>query len=144
MTTNPLTTFQQGPVANVNAGQWSGEAANQYMNPYINNVLGNQIRKAEENYQRQTIGRNDQAIKTGMFGGSRRAVADSMARRDWNNQVNDMVGQGFANAYDSGMSAFGADRNARLQADLANQQTQTGIGERNLQAQLGVQQLGAQ
>ena len=58
-----------------------------YMNPYINNVLDVQKARASQDFAEQQQSRDSKAIAAGAFGGDRRFVADSLAQRDLNQQL---------------------------------------------------------
>jgi hypothetical protein len=58
-------------------GTFDSAAANQYMNPFVQNVLGQQNEQAARDYQIQNASRNNAAVQAGAFGGSRQAVQQS-------------------------------------------------------------------
>ena len=57
--------------------------------------------------------------------------------------MQNMQAQGLANAYTQGQSTFQSQNSANLLAQEANQQAAEQVGSQNLQANLGVQQLGS-
>jgi hypothetical protein len=91
-----------------------------YINPYVNNVLDVQKQRATQSYQEQQSMRDDAAIKAGAFGGSRRFVADSLAQRDMNQQMQDMDAQGLAAAYDNATGLYETDETRRTQVNEGN------------------------
>ena len=58
-------------------------AAQQYMSPYMQNVVDVQKQQAIQDFQRGNAGRSAQAIQAGAFGGSRQAVAQGMATKNY-------------------------------------------------------------
>lgn len=120
----------------VGTGQWSGRAANQYMDPYLQNVLDVQQRRATQRYGEQVGQLDSGAQKAKAFGGSRHGIQSALAQRDFNQQLGDAEAQAMSQAYQNAQQMFTSDQGRRLQARMANQQA-------GLQgAQLGIQ--GAQ
>ena len=113
---NPLT------AQNVNAPQWNNAAAQQYMNPYLQNVLDVRKSQALLDFQRMQTTRNDQAIGADAFGGARHGVVDSLAQEMLMRQMSDIQSSGMNDAWSQALQAFGGDRNAALQAMQGNQQ----------------------
>ena len=64
------------------AGQFDSDAAQQYMSPYMQNVVDVQKAQAMLDFDRAQAGRNQQAIQAGAFGGSRQAVQQALAGED--------------------------------------------------------------
>lgn len=132
-------------------GQWSGRAAERYMNPYVQNVLDTQKRRAAERYAEQAGQLDSAAQKAGAFGGSRQGIQSFLAQREMNQQLNDMEAQGLSQAYQNAQQMFTSDQGRQLQAALANQGVdlqsaqlglqagQAGIGAGQAMGQLGSQ-----
>jgi len=143
---NPqLQTYQmQGP-QNVQTQSFANPySAQAYMSPYMQNVVGIQQREAQRAADVAKTGRNAQAVGAGAFGGSRQAIMDAEAERNLATQKGDIQAQGLQSAYGQAQGQFNAEQQARLQAQMANQQAGINVGGQNLSAALGVQQLGAQ
>lgn len=113
--------FQFGP-----AGQFTGEAVGQYMDPYIQNVLNIQKEQALEDYDIARQGRSSRAVAAGAFGGSRAAVQEGLAERDLLRRQAELQAQGLSSAYKDAQGLFEADRAARM----ATEQAQAGEGAR--------------
>lgn len=105
-----------GDVSQYQAQQFPDNVS-QYMNPYIENVLDVQQDRAMRRFNEQQLNRNTAAVQAGAFGGSRQAVADSMAQRDLNEQLARMEAEGLAGAYESGAQIFARDESARQSAE---------------------------
>ena len=91
----------------------------QYMNPYVGNVLDVQKQRANQNFAEQQQGRDAAAVQAGAFGGDRRFVQDSMAQRDTNQQLQAIEAEGLASAFDRATGLFQADEeNRRMGAGL--------------------------
>jgi len=89
--------------------------AQQYMNPYISNVLNTQQDRLNQRFGEQQLGRNDAARAAGAFGGDRRFVQDEIANRERNMQSNEMDAQGLAAAYESGANVYAGEQGRELQ-----------------------------
>jgi hypothetical protein len=128
------------------------------MNPYLQQALDPQIKEL----QRQAdIARLDDAgrlTKAGAFGGSRQAIMESEGRRNLLDKQSNVLGQGYATAYDKAMQQFNADQQRKVQEaqfgadfglkglgaerDILNQQlgagaVQRGITSEGIAADLG-------
>jgi hypothetical protein len=128
--------------------------AQSYMNPYTQNVVNIQQREAQRQADIAATTANAQASRAGAFGGSAQAILKAEAARNLATQKGDIQAQGLNSAYNQAQQAFQTDQARQLQAQQANQQTglQAGlanqgmgynVGNTNLQALLGVQQLGS-
>ena len=113
---------------NVNARQWNGQEAQNYMNPYIQNVVDVQKNQSLLDYDRMQAGRSDEAAKAGAFGGSRHGVSDALAQEALIREQSNIQATGLNNAWNQAQNAFATDQGAALQGGMANQNT-------NLQAQ---------
>jgi hypothetical protein len=111
-------------------GQFGGDAAQQYMSPYTQNVTDIQTREAQRQADIATMGRNAQATGRGAFGGSRQAIMDSEAARNLATQKGDITATGLQNAYTNAQAQFNADQTRRMQAEE--------LGEKSKQYDAGV------
>lgn len=133
-------------------GTWNSAAAQQYMDPYIQNVLDVQRNRMTRNYDEQQNARDAQAVKQGAFGGSRSAVANAVAQRGLNEQMAFMDAQGLSNAYNSAAGLWDKDRMARIGAEKLSNETlaqlaqlglsNEGLGLQSAQTLAGLGQLG--
>jgi hypothetical protein len=80
-----------------------------------------------------------QAATHGAFGGS----GDYLMRAQNNANLQSQLGQNQYNAFQNAQQQFNTEQTANLQAQLANQNMGYNVGNTNLQAMLGVQNLGA-
>jgi hypothetical protein len=142
---NPnLQNFQMGPAQNVRTQSFANPySAQAYMSPYMQSVVENQQREAQRTADIASTGRAGQATQAGAFGGSRQAIMDAEAARNLALQKGDIQSQGLQSAYSQAQNQFNTEQQARLQAQMANQQAGINVGGQNLNALLGVQQLGA-
>lgn len=155
-----LQTFQMGPTATVSAPTLENYSMNaaqtgynpnlqyfqmaapqtfgesqlkQYMDPYAQNVTDVAKRKAVEDYQRTARQGNLDAVRKGGLGTSGALLAGAERERAIGNTLSDIQARGLEGAYQNAQSQFERDRAAQM-----------GAASQNLQAQLGVQQLGTQ
>ena len=120
----------------------TGMAAS-YMSPYMGEVVARQQADAIRQSQIASQAQGAQAARAGAFGGSGDYLMRGQARGNLNRQLGDIYAQGQQAAFQQGQQQFNQEQAARLQANLANQQAGLQVGGQNLQAKLGVQQLGA-
>jgi hypothetical protein len=114
-----------------------------YMSPYMNNVVARQQADAQRQSEIASQIQGAQAARSGAFGGSGDYLMRGQARNNLARQQGDIFAQGQQAAFTQGQQQFNQEQAARLQANLANQQAGLQVGGQNLQAKLGVQQLGA-
>jgi len=131
----------------------------QYMNPYSNLVLGQQLEEMNRQAQIQQQGLNAQAVRAGAFGGSRQGISQQELNRNLMQTQNQAIAQAMQGNYGQALSAAQQQQQAGLAgygqlasmgqgiASLAGQQF--GIGSQLAQGlgslgsqmgQLGVQQ----
>jgi hypothetical protein len=98
-------------------GQFGGQTAQNYMNPYMQNVVDIQQREAQRTADIAGTGRNAQAVKSGAFGGSRQAIMDAEANRNLSTQMGDIQAQGLNQAYNQGQQQFNTEQQLREQSN---------------------------
>ena len=120
-------------------------AVQQYMSPYMQNVVDYQKSQALRDYQIGAPMRARQAIGAGAFGGSRQAIESAEAQRNLMSQMQGISATGAQKAFED------AQRQQQFGAQLGLQGLQTGLqglGQAGQAAstlgQLGGQELGAQ
>lgn len=113
--------------------QFSLQTAERYMDPYMQGVTDIAKRKAIEDAQRTQLAGNLAAGRKGSLGASGNLLASTERERQLGLQLGDIQARGLESAYQNAQTQFERDRAARM-----------GAGQQNLQAQLGVQQLGTQ
>ena len=99
-----------------------------FINPYLESVLAQQEASAQRRFTEAQAGRDAAAVQGGAFGGSRRAVADSLAQRDLNERLDQMGAQARQSGFDRAMAAatgqqeLAVKTRAQALADAAGQQ----------------------
>lgn len=138
-----LATYQMGAPINVTAPTlnqyqlqgpdvFTSEIAQQYMSPYQQTVIDAQQRAAVDAAKRAQLGQNLAAARQGTYGGARQTLLQGERESGLRTQLGDIQARGLAEAYANAQTQFERDRAARQS-----------VASQNLQAALGVQQLGA-
>lgn len=113
--------------------RFSTAAAQQYMSPYMQNVVDIQKREVARDAQKAQLAQNLAAARQGTYGGARQLLATTERERALGQQLGDIQARGLQAAYEQAGTQFERDRAAQMAAQ-----------RENLQAALGVQQLGTQ
>jgi hypothetical protein len=113
--------------------QFGGSQAAQYMSPFVEQALEPQLRSAVSDARRAQINQDLGAARQGTYGGSRQLLASMEREKNLGQQMGDIRARGLQSAFESAQQQFERDRAAGMTAQQAN-----------LQAALGVQQLGTQ
>ena len=132
-----LNTNYQG--RNFQGGQFNNQAAEDYMNPYTQNVVDYQKSPALRDFQIAQPMRQAQAVQQGAFGGSRSAIVDAEAQRSLNSQLQGITATGQQAAFQNAQQQFNADQARRLQAQQMGEQSRqygAGLGMQGLQTGL--------
>lgn len=108
-------------------------AAEQYMSPYQQSVTDVAKRQAALDALRIQQASNLGAARTGTYGGARQTLAQTEREKALGQQLSDIQIRGSQAAFENAQAQFERDRAARMLS-----------GRENLQAALGVQQLGTQ
>ena len=127
------------------------DVAAQYMNPFVENVIGAQRRRAEQRFGEDVVpGLRAQAVQRGAFGGSRAELQEGLARERLNERLLDQDAQLRATAFQQAQGAFMSDaeraQRAQQLADASGQAaaklgiTRAEIADRSAQqaAKLGI------
>lgn len=100
-------------------------AAQQYMNPYLQAALNPQLEEARRQSQITQLANAAKATQAGAFGGSRQALMDTETQRALGINLANITGQGYNTAYDKAMAQFNADQARKVQE--AQFGTETGL-----------------
>ena len=117
-------------------GGFNAAVARQYMDPYMQNVVDIERRKAQEAADRQSAILSGQAAKQGAFGGSGAALQQRALTRDTAQELADIQNKGLSSAYNTARDRFAAEEAARessrqfgAEADEASRQFGAKFGE---------------
>lgn len=97
--------------------QFNSTEMQQYMDPYMQAVVGRQQDDAVEQFQRQQAGRDASAVQAGAFGGSRRFVQQGIAEEGLSRQLGDIQATGSQRAFEQAQQQFERDRAAQMQTE---------------------------
>lgn len=93
---------------------FTGESVQQYMSPYMQNVVDVQKQQARLDFDRSQAGRDAAAVQAGAFGGSRQAVQQALAEEALGRQMGDIQATGQQQAFEQASRMFGEDRAAQM------------------------------
>lgn len=129
--TQGLQTWKAAPIASQDTSTNSmvGADLSGYVDPYIENVLDVQTSRAQRKYAEDQNSREAAAVAAGAFGGDRRYVADSLAARDLNEQLQAIEAEGLSAAWNNATGLWQTDEARRTATGIAN-------ADRNLQGQI--------
>ena len=116
----------------VQAPEFGSAQAQQYMSPYMQNVVDMQQRGAIDAARQAQLGGNLAAARQGTYGGARQALLQGQRESGLRTQLGDIQAQGLQRAYEQAQQQFERDRAAQM-----------GVSQQNLAAKLGVQQLSS-
>jgi hypothetical protein len=130
-------------------GQFTGQTAQQYMNPFMQNVVDIQKREAQRAADIAGTQRGAQAVRAGAFGGSRQAIMDAEAQRNLAQQMGDIQATGSQAAFQSAQDQFNREQQMREQsrqfgAGFGMEGLRTALSGAGQLGQLGQQQFGQQ
>lgn len=131
--------------------QFTGANVDQYMSPYMENVVQRQQADAQRQAQIAQQMQGAQAARSGAFGGSGDYLMRAQAAGNLARQKGDIAATGLQNAYQQAQQQFNQSQAQNLAANQLNAQQQqfgAGLGLQGLQTALsgaqGLGQLGQQ
>ena len=119
--------------------QASQSTLNQYMSPYVQNVIQRQQQDASRQAAIAQQAQQAQAAKAGAFGGSGDYLMRAQAAGNLARQKGDIMASGMQNAYTQALNQFNTEQQARQQAAQLNEQSRqygAGLGLQGLQTAL--------
>jgi hypothetical protein len=119
-----------------------GSQMSQYMSPYMDAVVQQQMESAQRQADIAGTQRGAQAVRAGAFGGSRQAVENAEAARALASQKGQIQATGLQSAYDRATDMYGREQALAEQSRQAG--LQTALGAAGQLGQLGQQQFGQQ
>lgn len=119
------------------------QAAQQYMNPYLQAALQPQIEEARRQAEVTRMQQAGRLSKAGAYGGSRQAIMESELARNLQQNLANITGQGYSQAYQQAQTAFEADQRRKAAAEAATEASRqygAGYGMQGLQQALSAAQ----
>lgn len=120
--------------------QFTAQAAQQYMNPYLQAALDPQIAEARRQAEIQRVQDAGRLTQAGAYGGSRQAIMESELNRNLLQNLSGITGTGYATAYDRAMQQFNTEQDRQAAAQTAA--NTYGLAALTKQAELGGVQRG--
>jgi hypothetical protein len=106
-------------------GQFGGQTATQYMNPYLQAALDPQMQEMRRQADIARLSDVSRLTKAGAYGGSRQAIMESEGRRNLLDAQSKALGEGYMTAYDKALQQYNLEQGKRLEAQ--------GLGEKSRQ-----------
>lgn len=129
---------------------FSSEYAQQYMSPYVQNVLDVQKSQALRDAQQAQLAQNLGAARQGTYGGSRQLLATLGREATLGRQMADIEATGMQKAYEQALSQFNTEqgliqntRQQNLNAQLQTQALRTNTGLQMAMSNLSNEQQAA-
>jgi hypothetical protein len=130
--------------ANITTGQWNQQAAQQYMNPYLQESLNPQLDEARRQAQITRMGDASRLSQAGAFGGSRQAIMESELNRNLMQNQASITGKGYFDAYNTGMAGFMEDQKRGLDASKATEDSRQFGAKQQMEALKGIGSLATE
>ena len=122
-----------------NPANFTAEAAQSLMSPYMQNVTDLQMQQAKRQAEIAAQTQQAQAARSGAFGGGRDAIMRAQGNAELQRNLANIQATGLQNAYQQAQQQF----NTQNQLNAQQQQYGAGLGLQGLQTALqGAQQLG--
>jgi hypothetical protein len=112
----------------VQAPEFGSAQAQQYMSPYMQNVVDMQQRGAIDAARQAQLGGNLAAARQGTYGGARQAILQGQRESGLRTQLGDIQAQGLQRSYEQAQQQFERDRAAGLQAGQTRLAAAQGLG----------------
>ena len=128
------------------AEQFTAETAEQYMSPYMQQVVDIQKRRAIDDARKAQMGANLASARQGTFGGGRQAVLQAERERALSENLSDIQFRGQQAAFEQAQQQFERDRAAKMQTQALSVDVglKTALANLDADAQSRVQNLAAQ
>jgi hypothetical protein len=110
---------QSGQLGAIGAQTFDAATAQQYMNPYENQVIQSALADVQRGYQGQQRNLATSAIGSGAFGGGREGVERAILGSEFQKNIGDVSGRLRQAGFESGAARFAQDRAAQLGAAQA-------------------------
>lgn len=103
------------------AGTFDAGQAAKYMNPYISQALDPQLKELRRQAQINNLGTLAKAGRAGVASGASRDLMESEGIRNLLSKQSDVLGTGYANAFDKATQQFNAEQNRGLDVQKATE-----------------------
>ena len=130
---------QQYQAGNFYGGQFTPQASQQYMSPYMQDVVNRQMQSAARVSDIQAQQNKAQAAQAGAFGGSRQGIVEAERQKNLATQLGTIQAEGTQKAYEDAQAQYNADMARAMQAQQMYEQSRqygAGLGLQGLQTAL--------
>jgi hypothetical protein len=103
--------------------QFGSSDLQQYMNPYLQNILNPQLEEARRQSQITQMQNDAQLTKAGAYGGGRQAILNAETQRNLGTNLANITGKGYDTAYTQALGQYNADQDRLLKALGAKEQS---------------------
>ena len=121
---NAANNYISGGTQNVNPDQFSQNAVNQYMSPYMNDVVQAQMALMNQQNAQQQSALKGNAISAGAFGGDRAGIAQANLAQQQNLSNQATLANTLQQGYGQALGAFQQQQGVGLSAQQANRAAQ--------------------
>lgn len=111
-------------IKGIDTQKFDSDTAQQYMDPYIENVLDRQRQRMFRADDIARQGRDARAVQANAFGGDRQAIAEAESQRALQDRIADQEARALSQAYTTGANIFRTDADRALKGDTATQTAQ--------------------
>ena len=119
---------------NAGLGSFTPQTAGQYMNPYVNSVLQDQLEEVDEFYDNKITDLSLKAAGSGLRGSTRLGMIELEMERQKEEERQNIINQGLTAAYSQAQNQF----NIEQQALRGSAPTMAGLGQSFGQARSGL------
>tara|TARA_R110001632_G_scaffold10761_1_gene39439 strand:+ start:714 stop:1751 length:1038 start_codon:yes stop_codon:yes gene_type:complete len=118
--------------------------AQQYMNPFLEQMLTPQLAELQRQADRLRIEQAGRLTNAGAYGGGRQAVMESELNRNLLDEMSQLTGQAYTSAYDRGATQFNNEQQRGIAAqnltnkygfDVLQRLEDLGLTQRNIEGQ---------
>ena len=96
--------------------QFGSDNLQQYMNPYLQNILNPQLEEAKRQSQIMQLQNDANMTKAGAYGGGRQAILNAENQRNLGTNLASITGKGYDTAYTAAQNQYNADQDRLLKA----------------------------
>jgi len=121
-------------------GRFPGEAQQQYMDPYQQEVTDIGLQRAREEFERQENRSDAERVASGARGGYREALEQTLGRAEQGRALGELQAQGSLAGYQNAQGQFERDRQAAIQAAQMGDSSQLAYAQQRMQADLANQE----
>ena len=119
----------QGFQTGFTPASFTATSAQQFMNPYLQAALEPQLREARRQADISRVADATRLTRAGAFGGSRQAILEAEGARNLGQQLADITGRGYSDAFTQAQRQFNVEQEALRRAEEARR------GQFNIEAE---------